>query len=116
MSRSVSPPGASAHCVRCVGWGGGELEVGMRVASYVVGAILALVAVLIGAYGVLGTLYGEVAIVGIGVLLLALPFAIAAWWAFSRSAPPRGWGILALVAFGAAVALWATAGKFADPV
>jgi len=88
----------------------------MRAVSYVVGTILALVAVLLGAYGVLGTLYGEVAIVGIGILLLVLPFAIAARWAFTRSAHPRGWGILALVAFGAAVALQTFGPRFTAAV
>jgi peptidoglycan/LPS O-acetylase OafA/YrhL len=83
----------------------------LRAGSYLAGTMLAIVATLLAAYGLRlisysfepspDTMYW---IIGAGLLILALPFAVAAWWSFARSPHPRGWAALALIAFGIAAA------------
>ena len=83
----------------------------MHALRYVAGAILALVAGLLGAFGLMvltlslqSSREGPYLPFAVVVLLLALPFALASRWSFSRDTHPLGWGLLALVA-GAATAL-----------
>jgi uncharacterized membrane protein (DUF485 family) len=94
----------------------------MRLVSSLIGTILALVAACLIAYGarLISYSFQPVSdspywIFGVGLLLLALPFLLSAWWIFSDAPGSFARILVVLIAFGVAWLSLATR-MFGSPV